>query len=156
MLRMIYLRMAFVLSIALAATPAAIGQSFETGFLNRSFNLEGVEYRYQVFVPRQYKPSVQWPVVLALHGAGERGTDGLIQTEVGLGRAIRRHAERFPAIVVFPQVPQGTTPGWQALGTRLASNDHSQDGSGRVGRSTAVACVAMFTLGGDHTRIRAG
>ena len=40
--------------------------------------------------------------------------------EVGLGRAIRRHAERFPSIVVFPQAPTGNTPGWQSLGARIA------------------------------------
>ena len=117
---MIYLRVASALSIMMAATVAVHGQSLETGFLNRSLTLEGVEYRYQVFVPRQYKTSVQWPVVLALHGGGERGSDGLVQTEVGLGPAIRRHEERFPAIVVFPQIPQRGTSGWQAEGAQLA------------------------------------
>ncbi len=45
-------------------------------------------------------------MVVFLHGAGERGSDGLIQTEVGIGNAIRRYADRFPAIVVFPQCPE--------------------------------------------------
>ena len=58
--------------------------------------------------------------MLALHGGGQYGTDGVQQTDVGLGRAIRRHAERFPAIVVFPQSPPGGTPGFQALGGRIA------------------------------------
>lgn len=87
-----------VLSV-LTAAHLASGQTIETGFLNRSVILEGTEYRFQVFVPREYRTATQWPVILALHGGGERGSDGLIQTEVGLGRAIRRHAERFPAIV---------------------------------------------------------
>ena len=51
---------------------------------------------------------------------GEYGRDGLLQTDVGLGRAIRRNADRFPAIVVFPQSPPGGTPGFQALGGRIA------------------------------------
>jgi predicted peptidase len=96
------------------------GQSVETGFLNRAVTLDGVEYRYQVFVPRDYKPSAQWPVVLALHGGGQRGSDGLIQTEGGLGLAIRVHQERFPAIVVFPQVHQTAKAGWQAQAAELA------------------------------------
>ena len=79
-------------------------QQQETGFLNRSVEVEGATYLYQVYVPADYHADVRWPVVLFLHGAGERGTDGLIQTEVGLGSALRRHAERYPAIVVFPQV----------------------------------------------------
>lgn len=115
---MTHLRIALVSSFVFAAVLAARGQTIETGFLNRSVGVEGVEYRYQVFVPRQYSPSAPWPVVLALHGAGERGSDGLIQTEVGLGRAIRRHEERFPAIVVFPQVPPGAN--WQGQGAQVA------------------------------------
>jgi predicted peptidase len=43
------------------------------------------------------------PVILFLHGAGEGGEDGLLQTQVGLGPAIRQARERFPFIVVFPQ-----------------------------------------------------
>ena len=46
------------------------------------------------------------PVLLFLHGAGERGNDGHLQTQVGMGPAIRNNPERFKnLIVVFPQVP---------------------------------------------------
>jgi pimeloyl-ACP methyl ester carboxylesterase len=112
------LTLALLITIALARM--ATGQAIETGFLNRIVSVDGKEHRYQVFVPREYKSSVPWPVVLALHGGGERGNDGSMQTDVGLGRAIRRHADRFPAIVVFPQSPAGDTPGWQSLGARVA------------------------------------
>lgn len=84
-------------------TPAA-GQT-ATGFLDRVIQLGGVDHRYQVFVPSDYDATREWPVILSLHGAGERGSDGLFQTEIGLGSAIRRFADRFPAVVVFPQVP---------------------------------------------------
>ena len=102
------------LAVPTSAQPAA------TGFLDRTLTLDGREHRYQVYVPRDYRPSIRWPIVLALHGGGERGDDGLVQTDVGLARAIRRHVERFPAVVVFPQTPEGDTPGWQALGARIA------------------------------------
>lgn len=96
------------------------GQTIATGFLDRTVMLDGTEYRYQVFVPRGYRLSQPWPVILALHGGGERGTDGLLQTDVGIARAIRRHADRFPAIVVFPQRPPGDSSGWQGDGARIA------------------------------------
>jgi predicted peptidase len=95
-------------------------QTTETGFLNRSVMVDGREHRYQVYVPREYRGSTSWPIILALHGGGEYGTDGLLQTDVGLARAIRRRADRFPAIVVLPQSPPGGTPGFQALGGRIA------------------------------------
>ena len=88
--------------VAFAGTRAA---AQETGFLDRTVGLAGKRVRYQVYVPFDYTRSRDWPVILFLHGAGERGTDGLRQTEVGLGAAIRRSRDRFPAIVVMPQAP---------------------------------------------------
>ena len=80
---------------------AVVAQKHETGFLNRTVTLNGTEYRYQVYVPREFDRKKTWPVILALHGGGEYGSDGMKQTNVGLAPAIRRNPERFPAIVVF-------------------------------------------------------
>jgi predicted peptidase len=89
--------------VLLAAPSLARGQVTATGFLDRTLRIAGETYRYQVYVPAEYDRSRAWPVILFLHGGGERGTDGLIQTEVGIGSAIRRFSTRFPAIVVLPQ-----------------------------------------------------
>jgi predicted peptidase len=75
----------------------------ETGFLNRTVVVDGVTYKYQVFVPSNWNKKIRWPVILFLHGYGEEGDDGLMQTQVGLGTAIRKHVERFPTVVVIPQ-----------------------------------------------------
>jgi predicted peptidase len=90
----------------------------ETGFLDRTVSVAGHVYRYQVFVPASYAPTQQWPVVLFLHGAGERGSDGLLQTQVGLGAAIRERPSRVPAIVVFPQAPADS--GWTGTSAQMA------------------------------------
>lgn len=82
------------------------GQRVETGFLDRSIAVAGRSYRYQVYVPADYQSKSSWPAILFLHGAGERGDDGLLQTSVGLGPAIRQNPSRYPAIAVFPQVPR--------------------------------------------------
>lgn len=81
----------------------ASAQSAATGFVDRTVTMGAEAYRYQVYVPANYTRASTWPVILFLHGGGERGTDGLIQTEVGIGGAIRRFSTRFPAIVVMPQ-----------------------------------------------------
>src|SRR5215470_19092272 len=75
----------------------------ETGFLDRTVIVQGTSYKYQVYVPENWSPKQKWPVMLFLHGAGERADDGLIQTQVGIGQAIREHRYRFPAVVVMPQ-----------------------------------------------------
>jgi predicted peptidase len=105
----------------LAASGAATAQTqptIETGFLNRSLILNGTTYRYQIFVPASYTPSQRWPVILFLHGAGERGSDGYVQTQVGLAPAIRQNAARFPAIAVFPQVTPDSS--WTGTLARVA------------------------------------
>ncbi|MDA9901561.1 prolyl oligopeptidase family serine peptidase [Gammaproteobacteria bacterium] len=93
-------------------------QSAESGFLNRTVSLDGIEYRYQTYVPLNYNSTEKWPVMLFLHGAGERGSDGLKQTQVGLGKAIRLNPERWQSIAVFPQVPAGES--WQGIAGDIA------------------------------------
>lgn len=79
----------------------------EAGFLKRQVEVEGETFAYQVFVPDDWTDGRRWPVILFLHGAGERGSDGIEQTEVGLAPAIRRNPHRFAAIVVMPQCRKG-------------------------------------------------
>jgi len=95
-----------------------VSQASQTGFLNRQVTVEGRPYRYQVYVPASYTRAQPWPVILFLHGGGERGDDGLFQTQVGLGAAIRKEPARFPAIVVFPQTPRDSF--WVGTPARVA------------------------------------
>ena len=85
---------------------AASLQQVQTGFLDRTVTVGGRAYHYQVYVPADYATKASWPAILFLHGAGERGDDGLLQTNVGLPPAIRQNSSRYPAIVVMPQLPR--------------------------------------------------
>jgi len=78
-------------------------ESADGRFLPRALAARLFKRRYSVYVPADFDASRVRPVVLFLHGSGERGRDGLRPTAVGLGEAIRRSPERFPAVVVFPQ-----------------------------------------------------
>jgi predicted peptidase len=94
---------AFLCTLAFFAFARLQAQPHETGFLNRTVSVAGIAYRYQVYVPADWSADKKWPFVLFLHGAGERGDDGLAQTQVGIAAALRLHADRYPAIVVMPQ-----------------------------------------------------
>jgi predicted peptidase len=102
-----------------------MGQRVETGFLDRIVKAGTNRHRYQVFVPRNWSEDKNWPVVLFLHGAGERGDDGLLQTDVGIGTAIRRHPDRFPCLVVFPQCAKGAS--WTATDMQAQAMQALQD-----------------------------
>jgi len=93
-------------ALLLALVSQARAQRLDTGFLDRTVTAGGQTFRYQIYVPSNYRAEVAWPVILFLHGAGERGAHGLLQTTIGLGNAIRRDPTRYPALVVFPQVPE--------------------------------------------------
>lgn len=107
------------------AASAQARPKIETGFLDRSVSLGGQAYKYQIFVPSAYMPSQRWPVILFLHGAGERGSDGYFQTQVGIGAAIRQNAARIPAIVVFPQSTADSTWTGTLASVALASLDQT-------------------------------
>lgn len=79
----------------------------ETGFLDRTLSIDGTTYKYQVFIPDDWTPHQKWPMILFLHGSGERGEDGLDETDVGIGTAIRSDRGHFHAIVVMPQCRKG-------------------------------------------------
>lgn len=91
--------------LTLAAQSGCAGKPAERlgEFRMRTVTVDRIEYKYQVYLPPGWTQDKTWPVILFLHGAGERGSDGLRQTEAGLPRAIRNDPSRFPAVVVTPQ-----------------------------------------------------
>ena len=95
--------------IAIVMTAIQGSARVQTGFLDRAVEISGKSFRYQVYVPIDFRSKKSWPVVLFLHGSGERGSDGLIQTNVGLPTAIRLNRSRFPFVVVIPQCSEDST-----------------------------------------------
>lgn len=91
--------------LAADAAPSA-GGCAATGFLNQTVAVEEGNPKYVLYVPEAYTPDNAWPLIVFLHGAGERGDDGMKQSQVGLGAAIRMNPERFPALVIMPQCPE--------------------------------------------------
>lgn len=89
-----------------APMPEKPDQTCKLGeFRNHVLESDGETFRCVVYVPDDYSPETRWPAFLFLHGSGERGSDGIKQSTVGLGRAIREHPERFPCIAIMPQCP---------------------------------------------------
>ncbi|WP_179004805.1 prolyl oligopeptidase family serine peptidase [Winogradskyella forsetii] len=63
--------------------------------------------RYRMLLPKNFDESKQYPLVLFLHGAGERGSDNKKQLAHGSSLFLNeKHRDSFPAIVIFPQCPQ--------------------------------------------------
>lgn len=84
-----------------------------------------VELRYLLFLPDGYKEDQdkRWPLMLFLHGSGERGTN-LARVAVHGPPKIVKTKKDFPFILVSPQCPNGTTWSDEAL---LALLDEIQE-----------------------------
>lgn len=84
-------------------SPATVPSTGQGEFVNRVLTDENGDHKYVVFVPANYSPDKKWPVILFLHGACNRGTDGRSQLVSGLAPSIRLRMEEYPFVVVFPQ-----------------------------------------------------
>lgn len=62
-------------------------------------------YRYLLFLPRNDEEESR-PLLLFLHGAGERGRDPALVKKLGVPKIVEEQ-ENFPFIAVSPQCPQG-------------------------------------------------
>jgi predicted peptidase len=61
---------------------------------------------YRIMYPEAYDRGKSYPLIIFLHGAGERGRDNALQLTHGARLfASAEHRKRYPAIVVFPQCP---------------------------------------------------
>ncbi len=127
------MKLALILA-ACAALPflaAAIGSgrpdASQTGFLFRSIKVGAEEFKYTVYVPRDYDPAKAWPAIVFLHGSGECGRDGQKQLAVGLPSAVMLNADRWPCIIVCPQKPEQGKQ-WEdydsAVMAMLAATEH--------------------------------
>lgn len=85
------------------------------GFQNRVYtDAQGKPHPFVIFVPAKYEPGSRPPVLLFLHGAGERGSNNIDQIMVGLGPAIWKRKGTFPFVTVIPQCRTGSN--WLADG----------------------------------------
>ena len=119
------IRMTCILGAALlasACTTLPKDASMDTGqFLPRTLVVDGTPHNYQVFVPSPAAGGKHPPIILFLHGTGERGSDGEKPTKVGLGPYVRQHMADFPAIVVFAQAPDDRD--WMGATAQLAIDE---------------------------------
>ena len=74
----------------------------------------------RVLLPEPYHPARRHPLVVWLHGSGERGGDNESQLRNGV-TAFERDLARFHAIVVAPQAPEGDTFGGSWYGGESAT-----------------------------------
>ncbi len=97
----------FFISVFLCGLGANAQPQTETNkrFEYAVFTNGGDSLNYRILWPNNYDARKVYPLVLFLHGAGERGSDNKAQLTHGAGM-FADSIVQYPAIVVFPQCPK--------------------------------------------------
>jgi len=95
------------LCLLLLLTMTSMPANADARFVEHQVTVNKTTYRYQVFVPTGWTSKHRWPIVLFLHGSGERASDNQKQMQQGLPPWLKAQGETFPAVVVIPQAPEG-------------------------------------------------
>src|SRR5580704_6861414 len=75
---------------------------------------DGAQLGYRLLTPKNYDAAKKYPLVLLLHGAGERGTDNAAQLKYGAPLFLKPDVrDKYPCFVVVPQCPPEQT--WSAV-----------------------------------------
>nr|WP_233176191.1 prolyl oligopeptidase family serine peptidase [Dyella sp. ASV24] len=110
---------------ALLLGTASTAQAAGAHFVADAVTVNGHRHAFQVFVPHDWSADRAWPVVLFLHGSGERGNDNQVQLKQGLPLWLKDHGDEFPAVVVVPQAPQDTVWSGEIEQAAMAALDKS-------------------------------
>jgi len=102
----------FVLILALAA-PWLQAASVQTQQSITVDKVKKIEARFLLYLPEGYaeKKDARWPLMMFLHGAGERGDD-LNRVKVHGPPMLVEKGKKFPFIILSPQCPKGQV--WKA------------------------------------------
>ena len=83
---------------------AARGDDFEARVFSTA---GGAKLPYRLLQPANPEPGKKYPLVIFLHGSGERGTDNALQLKNGAAVFAKPEArEKFPCFVFAPQCPK--------------------------------------------------
>jgi lysophospholipase L1-like esterase/predicted esterase len=94
----------------------------DAAFVAAEVALAGRTYGYRLLTPAVTEPGARYPLILFLHGSGERGDDNTLQLTHFPRRMVtpERRAE-FPCFVLAPQCPEDerwTLDEWSSLESR--------------------------------------
>jgi predicted peptidase len=97
-----------LLAVAIAMPSSTNAADNRDRFEARTFADGDFKLPYRLLKPKGYNPRQKYPLVIFLHGAGERGVDNQKQLVHGMNDfASDEIMAKYPAFVIAPQCPEG-------------------------------------------------
>jgi predicted peptidase len=111
---------------------------------------DGKTLPYRLLKPEHYDPKMKYPLVLFLHGAGERGKDNDKQLVHGVAEfAKKENREKYPCFLIAPQCPTGA--GWSDFMAKKGAPSKGQAEPGRLAVDLVQAIQKEFSI--DPSRL---
>lgn len=83
-----------------------------------------MQMSYRYYIPYDYNKNICYPVLTALHGAGQRGIDGVSNIKAGFSLMLNNLTDVARNSIIFaPQCPEGT--GWAGLESNWYNGSYS-------------------------------
>ena len=132
--------------------PGQHAESFATKIRAKNgtrYVVNTVELRYLLYLPEEYsKPQQKWPLLLFLHGVGERGTDVEMVAKNGPPKLVKA-GKQFPFVIVSPQCPP--QDGWSSPVQTAALNALLDDVMARYRVDKDRIYITGLSMGGFGT-----
>lgn len=95
------------LLVILSPLTGLCGDNAHDAFQARVYQHDGNTLPYRILFPKGFRRDQTYPLVLFLHGAGERGVDNSAQLVHGMNDFAKpENREKYPCFVVAPQCPE--------------------------------------------------
>ena len=145
-------RIPLLIAFTLLGVMNLCGQpSIVATFIARSHTYQGTTLPYRLFIPSPYDSLKPYPVVLALHGSGEAGSDNLAQISnwrLATSWADPVNQAKYPCFVVAPQCP--LTGSWTG-GILATANDILDSLAREFSIDTNRRYITGLSMGGFGT-----
>jgi predicted peptidase len=111
-----------------------------------------VPLKYRLLKPMEYQSGKKYPLVLFLHGAGERGDDNVVTLKHGAKDFVdKTRREQYPSYVVVPQCPKDRK--WSEVDWSKETSEQPQQPSQSLQSVKELLDEMIETAGVDKNRI---
>ena len=138
----------FVTALTALCTLAGVAkaQDWKAMLEKRTFtDKDGKTLQFRLLKPDNYDVKEKYPLVLFLHGAGERGKDNDRQLVHGVAEFAKPESlKKHPCFLIAPQCPTGQ--GWSDFMAKKASPSKEQSDPGRLAVELVAAIQKEFSI----------